>query len=117
MTSCCPLVTTSYYAAGCAGKERLFLEAARVLQRKIYVSVAKRKVSGLPAVHTQQPARRPRPVMQGADRPNHGMLTQHVVVTTASHTRSAWTAWICRPSAAAGRFVLHPASPQPAAVV
>ena len=28
----------------CAGKERLFLEAARVLQRKIYVSVAKRKV-------------------------------------------------------------------------
>ena len=29
------------------GKERLFLEAARVLQRKVYVSVAKRKV-GLP---------------------------------------------------------------------
>lgn len=27
-----------------AGKERLFLEAARVLQRRIYVSVAKRKV-------------------------------------------------------------------------
>ncbi len=30
-----------------AGKERLFLEAARVLQRRIYVSVAKRKVGCL----------------------------------------------------------------------
>lgn len=58
---------TSNHAAACAGKERLFLEAARVLQRKIYVSVAKRKVGGPPAVHTQQPARRLRPVMQGAD--------------------------------------------------
>lgn len=31
------------------GKERLFLEAARVLQRKVYVSATKRKV-GIAAV-------------------------------------------------------------------
>jgi hypothetical protein len=30
-----------------AGKERLFLEAARVLQRKVYVSATKRKVGSL----------------------------------------------------------------------
>lgn len=42
-----------------AGKERLFLEAARVLQRKIYVSTAKRKVGDAGAG-----ARRP-PVLMG----------------------------------------------------
>ena len=40
-----------------AGKERLFLEAARVLQRKIYVSVAKRKARrGLGCMRRQQVA-------------------------------------------------------------
>ena len=39
------------------GKERLFLEAARVLQRKVYVSVAKRKVGWVGALPHSSPER------------------------------------------------------------